>query len=486
MGRAVKLRPWQKRDICKIYDNPAGTRTAILSFARKNGKTALAAFLLLLHLAGPESVPNTELYSAATSRDQAAVLFTLASKCVRLSPTLSEFVAITDSSKILACPELGTKYQALSAEDKTAHGRSPVFAVHDELGQVRGPRSALYSTIETGMGAHEAPLSIVISTQASSDDDLMSILIDDALKGDDPSTVVSLYSAPDDVDPFSDEALQAANPAYGDFLNPKTLDRERDKAERLPSQEAFYRNLHLNQRIEANSPYISRSVWDACGGVLDGWGEEAFGGLDLSAVNDLTAFVRVSWVNSVLQARATFWLPENGIEERARKDRVPYDVWAKEGLINLVPGGTVDYDYVAPVVLRAIKQENIVKVAFDRWNMRYFRPCLERAGASLEELELFQEFGQGFKSMSPALRGLDQVLLNQNLRHGSNPVLTMCAANAVVKSDPAGNRKLDKAAPTRRIDGAVALAMASAMAGEPREAVPVTPWDDDPSYRLAG
>jgi phage terminase large subunit-like protein len=217
VGKPVKLRDWQRGELRKIYDNPAGTRTAILSFGRKNGKTALSACLLLLHLCGPEARPNSQLYSAAQSREQAALLFSLAAKIVRLSGELSEVVVIRDTAKQLFCPDLGTLYRALSAEASTAFGLSPVFAVHDELGQVKGPTSELYDAIETATGAQENPLSIVISTQAPTDADLLSVLIDDALAGGDPRTTVSLYTADIDADPFSEATIRQANPAFGDF-----------------------------------------------------------------------------------------------------------------------------------------------------------------------------------------------------------------------------------------------------------------------------
>src|SRR5690606_22045729 len=181
------------------------TRRAIVSFGRKNGKTALAAFLLLLHLCGPEARENSQLYSAAQSREQAAILFSLAAKIVRMSPDLSQYVIVRDTAKQLACPELGTLYRALSAEASTAYGLSPVFVVHDELGQVRGPRSELYEALETASGAQESPLSVVISTQAPTDADLLSVLIDDARAGADPETKLFLYAAGDDLDPFVEE-----------------------------------------------------------------------------------------------------------------------------------------------------------------------------------------------------------------------------------------------------------------------------------------
>jgi phage terminase large subunit-like protein len=135
-------------------------------FGRKNGKTALAAFLLLLHLCGPEAKPNSQLYSAAQSREQAAVLFNLAAKCVRMSPDLHSVMIIRDTAKELGLPEIGTKYRALSADASTAYGLSPVFTVHDELGQVKGPRSELYEALETASAPTKSRLSVIISTQA--------------------------------------------------------------------------------------------------------------------------------------------------------------------------------------------------------------------------------------------------------------------------------------------------------------------------------
>ena len=201
---------------------------------RKNAKTATSAFLLLLHLVGPEARANSQLYSAAQSRDQASLLFALAAKIVRMSPDLSEYVGIRDTAKQLYCPELGTLYRALSAEASTAYGLSPVFTVHDELGQVKGPRSELYDALETASAAHDEPLSIIISTQAPTDGDLLSILIDDAQRGHDPKLKVALYSAPLDEDAFSEDSIRKANPHYDLFMNKDEVLRQMRDAKRMP------------------------------------------------------------------------------------------------------------------------------------------------------------------------------------------------------------------------------------------------------------
>ena len=475
VGKPVVLREWQKQIIRDIYDTPS--RQVIISFPRKNGKTAIIGFLLLLHLAGPEATPNSQLYSAAQSRDQAAVLYGLASKMVRMSQELSEFLVCKETAKEIVCPELGTFYKALSADADTAHGKSPRFLVHDELGRVKGPRSDLYDALETGMGAHEEPLSVVISTQAPTDGDLLSILIDDALSGEDPETKVTLWAAPMDADPFEEDTLRAANPAYGDFLNPRELQKAANKARRMPSSEAAFRNLHLNQRVDASSPFVTQTVWKE-NGADPALGGAVYAGLDLSETTDLTALVLVSPKRGVYSVKPTFWLPHEGLSDRSRSDRVPYDVWAGNGSLSTTPGRSVEYEYVAHEIVRLFAEHDIRKFAFDRYNMRHLRPWLIQAGLSETVInERFVDFGQGFVSMSPALRVLESLLVNGKIRHGNHPVLTMCAANAIVKADEAGNRKLDKKRSRGRIDGMVALAMAVAVANEDQSEQKVYPVD---------
>ena len=458
VGQPVRLRPWQRRVVKGIYDDP--TRRAIVSFGRKNAKTALAGFLCLLHLVGPEARANSQLYSAAQSRDQAAILFNLMVKIIRLSPELNSVVGVRESAKQLYCEELGTLYRALSADSSTAYGLSPVFVVHDELGQVKGPRFPLYEALETAAGAQEDPLSIIISTQAPTDADLLSILIDDALAGHDPETKVFLHAADEKLDPFSTEAIRQANPAYGDFLNSKEVKRQAADAKRMPSQEAAYRNLVLNQRISRDSPFISQIVWaqNSKQPRPEDFNEAVIMGLDLSRRVDLTALVYVGkGEDGDISVMAEFFAPAEGVADRSMMDRVPYDLWAKQGYLTLTPGKTVGYDFVAKRMVEICEEFQVEEIKFDRWGIPELKTQLGLIGA--EDLPLVPH-GQGFKDMTPALNALEAELLNGRIRHGNNPILTWCAANAVIDSDAAGNRKLNKKRATGRIDGMVALAMA--------------------------
>jgi phage terminase large subunit-like protein len=468
VGEPLKLAPFQRDFVEAVYDNPAGTRRALLSMGRKGAKTTLCACLLLNHLVGPSAKdrPNSQLYSCAQSRDQASLIFGAATKMVRMNPELVSAVKIQETAKALSCPELGTHYRALSAEANTAFGLSPQFCIFDELGRVRGARDTLFEALSTATSALEDPLSVVISTQAASDGDLLSILIDDALAGNDPQTIVRLYAASPEMDSFSEEAIRAANPALDYFMNKTEIMRMAADARRMPAREAEFRNLVLNQRVDISSPFLAKEIWTSCGAEPgDLHGCMVFGGLDLSAVGDLTCLVLAGLdpITAKWSIKPIFWLPEQGLLQRSRADRFPYDVWADRGLIELTPGGSVSYDYVAERLHDLVDDYNVQKIAYDRWGLQYLKPCLERAGFPSHAIEQkFVEHGQGYKDMSPALRNLESLILDGKIRHGNHPVLTMCAANAVVSVDEAGNRKLNKKRARGRIDGMIALAMALA------------------------
>ena len=476
VGQPIILADFQKQFILDIYDNSNNTRRAILSIARKNGKTGLIAGIVLAHLVGSEAQLNSQIISGARSRDQAAQVFNYASKMVMLSPKLSEIVRIVPSGKKLIGLPLNVEYKALSAEAKTAHGLSPIVAILDEVGQVRGAQDDFIDAITTAQGAHEKPLLIAISTQSSDDADLFSQWIDDAQASKDPKTVCHVYAAPKDAGLLDEDGWKAANPALGVFRSLEDLEEQAKQAVRMPSSENTFRNLCLNQRVSTVSPFISRDVWKSCGGALLDFGDaEVFAGLDLSARTDLTALLIAGKINGVWHTKPYFWTPEKGLVDRSKRDRQPYDMWVRQGYMQTTPGATVDYEYVAHDIGAILENLNIKAIAYDRWRIDLMRKELDKIGANLPLIE----FGQGYKDMSSALDELESELLNKRVAHGNNPVLTMCAANAVVSKDPAGNRKLDKSKATGRIDGLVAMAMAFAMAATFQEE---SDYYDDPSF----
>lgn len=457
VGKAVRLATFQEAFFYSIYDSKQSIRRAMLSIARKNSKTATIAMMLLAHLVGPEAKQNSQIVSGAQSREQAAQVFNYASKMVQQSEILASIVRIVPSSKRLIGLPMNVEYRALSSQANTSHGLSPVLAILDEVGQIRGPNDDFVDAITTSQGAHEDPLLVFISTQAATDTALFSILLDDAERSGDPKIVSHLYAAHRDAEVEDEEAWKAANPALGLFRNLDDLVEQAKQAKRMPSFENTFRNLCLNQRVSLDAPFVSPSVWKSCNGEVPPFGgNPVWVGLDLSARTDLTAMVIICRIGDAFAVAPHFWTPQQGLADRARRDRAPYEQWVKEGFLYTTPGATVDYEFVATHIAQILEGMNVQAISFDRWRIEEMKREFDRIGFRPKMVE----HGQGFKDMSPAIDALEAELINGRVRHGAHPLLTMCAANATIIKDPAGNRKLDKSRETGRIDGIVAMAMA--------------------------
>lgn len=463
VGQPIKLAAFQKKFIRDVFDNSRHTRRAYLAISRKNGKSALIAAIALAFVIGPEKQTNAQVISGARSREQAALVFKLATKMIYLNPALVKLVRIIPSAKTIIGLVANVEYRAISAEAGTAHGLSPLLAILDEVGQIRGPQDDFVEAIETGQGAHERPLLIAISTQAPSDADLFSIWLDDAERSQDPTIVSHVYAAPKDCALDDRKAWKAANPALGTFRSLEDVEAQAEKAKRLPSAENGFRNLTLNQRVTRFTPFVSPSIWKSGNGPID---LEAFsegpvwGGLDLSVTTDLTCLVLVTKKAGAWHVLPTFWTPEATLKARSQRDRAPYDQWVRDGFMKATPGPAVEYDFVARDIAELTAGMQIEQIAFDRYRMATLQKELDRADIALP----LAPFGQGYVSMAPAIDATEIEFMHERVRHGGHPVLTMCAATAVVVKDPAGNRKLDKSKSTGRIDGMVSLAMAMGVA----------------------
>tara|TARA_R110000796_G_scaffold115588_1_gene227704 strand:- start:8732 stop:10246 length:1515 start_codon:yes stop_codon:yes gene_type:complete len=482
VAQPLKLQPFQRKFILDVYDNPAGTSRAYLSVARKNGKSALIAAILLAHIVGPEAKLNSQIVSGARSRDQAALVFKLAEKMVRLSPELSKIIRVVPSSKMLIGLVMNVEYKAISAEAGTAHGLSPVLAILDEVGQVRGPQDSFIEAIETAQGAHEKPLLIAISTQAATDADLFSNWLDDAANAKDKRIVSHVYTAQEDCKLGDKKAWRAANPALGKFRSVQDMADFARQAARLPAKENSFRWLYLNQRIEAVSPFLSKTEWEANSGAPNvALGSLCWAGLDLSASRDLTALVLVFPVGEEFHIVPHFFLPAQGIRERSQSEKVPYDLWAKAGHLTLIDGPVIIPQVIATAVAEIARDYDLQLLSYDRWRINDFQRELDNIGAAIP----MAPFGQGFKDMAPAVDKVERLVADRKLRHGNNPILNMCAAGAVIEQDPAGNRKFTKKKSLSRIDGLVALAMSLGGMSTESEVQAASPWDN-PDFRLAG
>jgi phage terminase large subunit-like protein len=465
---AVQLAPFQKLFLEEVFDNPCVTRRAILSTGRKNAKSTTCAELVLVHLVGPGARPGSSIFSGAQSREQSSILFRMAKSMIELNPELKRAIRIRDTSRELFCDELGTSYRALSSDISTNYGLNWTFAVIDELGEAEGSSDPVYAALETASGAAVDPLMVVISTQSRRAEDLLSTLIDDALTGADPQVVCRLYSAPPDADPFSLEAIEAANPGFHHFQNQGEILRMAAEAKRLPSLETMFRARILNQRVDleaAGDPFVIREVWMAnAAPPHDLRNCRCWAGLDLSiGENDFSCFSMIGLdpIDASWSIVPEFWLASHDLVGREQRDKRPYLEWARKGLITLSEGRVISYDEAARRVFELDRVYRFQAIAFDRYNFGHFRIGLKRAGYSDEEIDKkFIPFGQGLASMTGALRAFETALLQHKVRHGSHPILNEHVAAAMVEHGDAGARKFVRRHARSRIDGAVATAMA--------------------------
>jgi len=476
-GKPFKLRKFQTKFLKDIYGPHKKhgkawrrlVRRAVLSIARKNGKTALIAALVLVHLVGPEAIDNGEIYSAANEREQAAQVYKFCCQIIKADPELMGLLKMVDSTKTIACYHNGSFYKALSAEAGTKHGLNPTVVIYDELAQAKS--RDLFDVLDTSMGAREEPLFIIISTQSADPQHTLSLIVDDGLRGKDPAVVVHLYAVDDKEENIFDEAVWGkANPALGDFRYLDDVRALARRAERMPSFEATFRNLYLNQRINAVAPLIPRAEWLGC---LDKEcaleeGEEIYLALDLSAVTDLTCLVAVS-AHDGDRTQCWFWKPEESIRAHEDRDRVPYTLWEKQGAIQIAPGRAIHYGFVANEIAELRAKYKVLGLAYDRWRINDLFRELDAIGievwvdgkdTEIEDGLRLCPWGQGFKDMAPAIDALEVSILERTFKHSGNPCMTWNFSNAVILKDPSGNRKMDKSKARFRIDGAVATAMA--------------------------
>jgi phage terminase large subunit-like protein len=482
-GQPFMLMDWQQAFIRDIYTPHVGNRRivrrAILSIARKNGKTALIAAIVLAHLVGPEATANGEIYSAANDRDQAAIVFKFAKQLVERDANLRRLIEVISSTKTMLARRTGSIYRAISAEAGTKHGYLPSVVIYDELAQSKGRE--LYDVLDTSFGSRSEPLFITISTQSNDPEHTLSRLIDDGLTGSDPSIICHLHAADEDCDLEDEAQWRKANPALGVFRDLEDLRTSVFKAKRLPAEEPKVRNLLLNQRVSPVSTLIARADWMACAGEVSFKdGEEIYLALDLSAKTDLTALVMGS-ASDPCRIVPFFWKPADSLHLHSNRDfgtnSGRYRIWADEGHLLLSPGQSINPEMIATKIAELHSRYNVLGLAYDRWRMDTLLREFDRIGLasyreSTKESELprfatgrsrdgirIVEWGQGFRDMAPAVEAFEAAIKDRKLVHPNNPVLNWNIGNAVASTDPSGNRKLDKEKARFRIDGAVALTM---------------------------
>lgn len=474
--KPVHLEPAQQFWIWGLFgwkreDGTRRFRTAYLEVGRKNGKTTMAAGVGL-YLAFVDNEPGAEVYSAATKRDQAKISHRDATEMVRLTPELKNAIGIYRDN--LHDVKSGSKFEPLASDSNSLDGLNIHGAIADELHAWSG--LGLWGVLKTATGSRRQPLMLAITTAGVDQQGvcyqqreyvtriLKNIVEDDAYWG----MIYTLDTKRDwpDLeidDDWQDEANWAkANPLLGVSKKLDTMRGDAREAAGKPAELNNFLRWHLNVWTQAVTRWVNPIAWNTCGETAvsesDLTGRPCYGGLDLSQVYDITAFVLVfppDDEGEPYKIVCRFWLPEDNMVERVRRDQVPYDTWARLGYLRLTPGNVVDYDFILAEIITLREQFDIREVGFDRWGASQISQKLMEMGGD----EWVVPIGQGFASMSPPMKETGKLIASGKLAHGNNPVLTWMADNLVAREDPAGNIKPDKEKSREKIDGMVALIM---------------------------
>lgn len=459
-----ELLPWQREIVGKLFgtikaDGARQYKRVYVEIAKKNGKSELAAGIAL-KLIFADNEPGAEVYSAAADRDQASIVYNVAADMVRNSPALAKRSKIVDSTKRIFHNNGGI-YRVLSADAHTKHGFNVHGVIFDELHAQ--PNRELWDVLTMGSGAaRRQPVYFAITTAGYDRHSICWEIHEYARKVrdgiiEDPSFLPILYYADEEDDWTSEAVWSKCNPSLGETISLESLREDCAMAQQTPALENTFRQLHLNQWVKQESRFIPMRHWDACPAIddLDFDGEEFYAGLDLAATTDIAAFVMIHLGDDGLyDVFPHFWIPEDSMRDRSKRDGVPYDQWVDQGYMIATSGNVIDYKSIRQKIIDLGEKCQILEIAYDRWNASQLVQDLVDDGATMVP------FGQGFVSMSGPTKELLTLVLSHRIRHNGNPVLRWMADNMVVRKDPAGNLKPDKEKSTEKIDGMVALIMA--------------------------
>ncbi len=464
-GQPLKLAPWQKAVVANLFGwkRPDGTRRyreALIFVARKNGKTTLAAGLVLLVLF-TDGEPGAEVYSSAGDKDQAAIIYDVARHMVEAEPELARRARIFRSPRSIVLEHLGSSYKPISSEASTKHGYNAHFVVNDELHTHKDRE--LIDVLETSTGARRQPLVVHITTAGFGTESICrekytyACNVRDGIY-DDPSFLPVIFEALPDDDWTRPSTWRKANPNLGVSVKRDYIADQCEKARELPSYENTFRRLHLNQWTQQAVRWLPLESWDACElhvTVDDLAGRPCWGAVDLSSTTDVTAFLLLFPLDSGrLFLLPIFFIPQDNAHVRELRDKVPYLAWAKQGLIELTPGNVVDYERVRARVHWAAENFDLREIAIDRWNATHL--ITELDADALNPIP----FGQGYASMSAPSKELEKLVIGKQLAHDGHRILRWMAGNVTIETDAAENIKPSKKKSTERIDGIVAAVMA--------------------------
>lgn len=466
-GKRFMLLPWQEQIVRDIFgivraDGKRQFLTAYVEIPKKQGKSELAA-AIALYLLYADGEASAEVYGAACDRNQASIVFDVAKQMVMKSPALMKRSKIAAATKRIVNYSNAGFYQVLSAETGTKHGLNVSGLVFDEIHAQ--PNRKLYDVLTKGSGdAREQPLFFIITTAGTDKQSICYELHTKALdimngrKVD--STFYPVVYGLAEGDDWNDEAnWYKANPSLGHTIAIERVREAYKNALENPAEENVFKQLRLNMWTNSTVVWIPEHIYDKGNSPIDIdslTGRDCYAGLDLASTSDITAFVLVFPPRSEDEKYIVlpfFWLPEDTLELRCRRDHVLYDVWERQGYIHTTEGNVIHYGFIERFIEDLGKKYHIKEIAYDRWNATQMVQNLEDEGFTMVP------FGQGFKDMSPPSKELYKLLMEGSIIHGGNPVLKWMAQNVVMRQDPAGNIKPDKERSVEKIDGIVALIM---------------------------
>jgi phage terminase large subunit-like protein len=465
-GKPFKLLAWQRRLIRLLYgwkraDGTRRFRQVYVEIPKKNGKTELVSALSIYHLIA-DGENGAEIYLCASTRKQAGLVFNDAVMMIESSPELKKRLAVKDSfhEKTIGFRPTRSKLEVMSSDAPSADGKSSSLTVFDELH--RQENSELWNVMEFAGIAREQPLLFSITTAGV---DRLSICYKqrehaekvEASEVVDVALLTLIYAAKDDDDFDDPEVWERANPSWGETMKAEDFAREHAKAKEDPVQWNNFLRLRLNVWTQPDARFVDRDKWNACGEPFDPaelLGKPCFGGLDLSNVSDITAWILgFPWDDGTFRVRCRFWIPKAYARLRQEKDGIPYLDWAKRGFITLTDTVQIDYDFITKQVIEDARLFKIRSINADPWNSPQVSLKLSAEGINVELMR------QGFVSMNAPCKELLRMVGEREIRHGANPVLGWMAGNARALLDPNENLKISKKHSKEKVDGMVALAM---------------------------
>lgn len=460
-GKFLLLEPWQKFIVFNLFawrkaDGTRRFRYAYVEVARKNGKTALAAGIALYMLFA-EKEPRAEVYSVATVKDQAKLCFNDSVAIVKQTSLSQRMRVFRDS---ILYEQLGAYFKPLSSDDGIHDGYSPYCVIVDEYHAHKD--NGMLDVMRSGMAARTQPLVFIITTagfnknypcyayRQNAKNVMNGIVEDDSL-----FAIIFEMDADDDwTDP---QCWAKANPNLGISVDYEYLAGEVKDAQNRPEAVRGVKTKNLNMWVDAETTWILDEMWQKCSSSLtlaDVEGRKCWGGLDLSNISDITAFVLLFEIDDKLALVPKFWIPEDKLQEKIAKENVGFAEWVQKGYVTVTPGNILDYDYVKADILNIAEKYDVSSIAYDRWNSSQTIIQLQDEGLEMSP------FGQGYGSMSAPSKEFEKMVLAGKIEHFGNPVLRWMLASTAIQTDPAGNIKPDKRKSSQKIDGIVASIMA--------------------------